>query len=171
MAGTWEGLRKRSLLFPVPSPRHSLCRMCCEINNGIVPSRGYWDSALLTAESLERPKSNSVLWGQGNLVQTSPVRHCGNRCMGTTSPQDPGSACRIPLSLGTLSALPISACPLRVALNGPTSSCCLPFCDFRHVALAFLGQDSGPDSIWPFNSSHSKSEAAWSLIGLTPNFQ
>ena len=26
---------------------------CYEINNGIVPSRGHWDSTLLTAESLE----------------------------------------------------------------------------------------------------------------------
>ena len=121
----------------------------------------------------ERPKSNSVLWGQGNRVQTSLVRRRGNWCMGTTSPQDPRSSCRIPLSLGTLSALPISACPLRVALKGPTSSWCLPFCDFRHVALAFPGQDSGPDSFWPFSSSQRVKQLglslAWLQIPRRPN--
>lgn len=173
MAGTWKILRKWSLLFPMASPRHSLCRMCYEINNGRVPSRGHWDSILLTAESLERPKSNSVLWGQGNRVQTSPVRRRGNWCMGTTSPQDPRSSCRIPLSLGTVSALTMSACPFSVALKGLISSWCLPFCDFRHVALAFLGQDSGPDSFWPFSSSQRVKQLglslAWLQIPRRPN--
>lgn len=45
--------------FQWPRP-DTPCRMCYEVSNERVPSRGHWGSTLLTAESLERPKSSSV---------------------------------------------------------------------------------------------------------------